>query len=127
MVEAITGQVKNNAGQTLERIKETHPEVSPNWRKYRFGSTAGGRDAATKGSNFCAWIQVFSREGFEYLREGDGGFEFFRGRETAPKGSNFTRLQNHKKILKHVGKKVRLPDGPPPNYLRRPSIYGCVR
>eukprot|EP01048_Picozoa_sp_COSAG05_P012571 COSAG05_NODE_1270_length_5316_cov_3.177688_2_plen_85_part_00 len=35
--------------------------------------------------------------------------------------------QNHKKILKHVGKKARLPDGPPPNYLRRPSIYGCVR
>ena len=35
--------------------------------------------------------------------------------------------QNHKKILKHGGKKVRLPDGPTPNYLRRPSIYGCVR
>ena len=39
----------------------------------------------------------FSREGFEYLREGDGGFEFFRGRETAPKGSNFTLRENQQK------------------------------
>ena len=39
----------------------------------------------------------FSREGFEYLREGDEGFEFFRGRETAPKSSNFIHLENHKK------------------------------
>ena len=36
VVEAITGQAKNNAGKTLERIKESYPEVSPNWRNFRF-------------------------------------------------------------------------------------------
>ena len=30
VVEAITGQAKNNAGKTLELIKESHPEVYPN-------------------------------------------------------------------------------------------------
>ena len=30
VVEAITGQAKNNAGKTLERIKESYPKVSPN-------------------------------------------------------------------------------------------------
>ena len=37
VVEAITGQVKSNAGKnTLERIKESHPEVYPNWINFRF-------------------------------------------------------------------------------------------
>ena len=36
VVEAITGQVKSNAGKTLERVKESHPEVYPNWINYRF-------------------------------------------------------------------------------------------
>jgi len=36
VVEAITGQAKNNAGKTLDRIKESYPEVSPNWRNFRF-------------------------------------------------------------------------------------------
>ena len=35
VVEAITGQVKSNAGKTLERIKESHPEVYPNWINFR--------------------------------------------------------------------------------------------
>ena len=39
MVETTTGQAKNNAGQTHERIKEIHPEVSPKWRNYRFDAT----------------------------------------------------------------------------------------
>ena len=36
VVEAITGQAKNNAGKTLDRIKESYSEVSPNWRNFRF-------------------------------------------------------------------------------------------
>ena len=36
VVEAITGQVKSNAGKTLERVKESHPEVYPNLINYRF-------------------------------------------------------------------------------------------
>ena len=37
VVEAITGQVKSNAGKkTLERVKESHPEVYPNWINFRF-------------------------------------------------------------------------------------------
>ena len=36
VVEAITGQVKSNAGKTLERVKESHPDVYPNWINYRF-------------------------------------------------------------------------------------------
>ena len=36
VVETITGQVKSNAGKTLERVKESHPEVYPNWINYRF-------------------------------------------------------------------------------------------
>ena len=36
VVEAITGQVKSNAGKTLERVKERHPEVYPNWINFRF-------------------------------------------------------------------------------------------
>ncbi len=40
VVQAITGQAKNNAGKTFERIKENYPEVSPEdspkWRNYRF-------------------------------------------------------------------------------------------
>ena len=36
VVEAITGQVKSNSGKTLERVKERHPEVYPNWINYRF-------------------------------------------------------------------------------------------
>ena len=35
-VEAITGQVKHNACKTLDRIKESYPEVSPSWRNFRF-------------------------------------------------------------------------------------------
>ena len=30
VVEAITGQAKHNAGKTLDRIKASYPEVSPN-------------------------------------------------------------------------------------------------
>ena len=37
VVEAITRQVKSNAGKkTLERVKESHPEVYPNLINYRF-------------------------------------------------------------------------------------------
>ena len=36
VVEAITGQVKSNAGKTLERVKENYPEVYPNGINYRF-------------------------------------------------------------------------------------------
>ena len=35
VVEAIVVS-KNNAGETLDRIKESYPKVSPNWRDFRF-------------------------------------------------------------------------------------------
>ena len=36
VVEAITGQVKSNAGKALERVKKSYPEVHPNWINFRF-------------------------------------------------------------------------------------------
>ena len=36
VVEAITRQVQSNAGKTLERVKERHPEVYPNWINFHF-------------------------------------------------------------------------------------------
>ena len=33
---AIIGQVKSNEGKPLERVKESHPEVYPNWINFRF-------------------------------------------------------------------------------------------
>ena len=38
VVEAITGQAKkkNTAAKTLDRITESYPEVSPNWKNFRF-------------------------------------------------------------------------------------------
>ena len=63
-----------------------------------------------KGSIFLA-REGRGDEGFEFLRVDSGfrekgssicekamkGSSFFRGRETAPKSSNFIRLENHKK------------------------------
>ena len=43
VVEAITGQVKSNAGITLERIKKSHPEVDANCMNYRLPGS-GQRD-----------------------------------------------------------------------------------
>ena len=40
VVEAITGQVKSNAGKTLERVKESHPEVYPILTNHRFPGRA---------------------------------------------------------------------------------------
>ena len=40
VVGAITGQVKSSASKTLERVKESHPEVYPNWINYRFPGRA---------------------------------------------------------------------------------------
>ncbi len=49
VVQAITGQAKNNAGKSIERIKENYPQVSPEdsptWRNYRFPGR-GQRDTA---------------------------------------------------------------------------------
>ena len=64
-----------------------------------------------KGSIFLA-REGRGDEGFEFLRVDSGfrekgssicekamkGSSFFRGRETAPKGSNFTRLENQKNL-----------------------------
>ena len=50
VVEAITGQVKSNAGKTLERVKESHPEVYPNWINFSF---PGRRQRETPIAAFC--------------------------------------------------------------------------
>ena len=61
VVEAITGQVKSNAGKTLERVKESHPEVYPNWINYRFPGR-GQRDTPIAGKICSHWNKTLCPE-----------------------------------------------------------------